>query len=272
MTLWKPSDLSSVTLEGWYRVHDVTGTDPDGADVSTTATVASWADKSGHGRTLTAIGTPLYDANGLATGHPAVTANGTGFRTAAGMAYPSSAVMGAMVLGSLTSGCRVVSLVASSGNDYDANGQIPILGGSSSVQYWYNFGTATSPSFTSGAVVLMEGVPTSTTTADAGINTVDSGAPLALAGVTLDRMGFFANAGTSADNPSTLATAAEFVLWAGVISTADLQKLQGYIAWNNGQQALLPGGHPYASAAPTISGGGGGGPVARKTFTLLGVG
>lgn len=37
---------------------------------------------------------------------------------------------------------------------------------------------------------------------------------------------------------------------------SDVQLAEGYLAWKWGLQASLPGGHPYASAAPTTGGGG----------------
>jgi len=43
---------------------------------------------------------------------------------------------------------------------------------------------------------------------------------------------------------------AEIVFTSGQISTNDRQLLEGYLAWKWGTQALLPGGHPYASAPP----------------------
>jgi hypothetical protein len=42
------------------------------------------------------------------------------------------------------------------------------------------------------------------------------------------------------------------ILLDSVPSTADRQRLEGYVAWQTGTQASLPGGHPYASAAPTV--------------------
>ena len=38
-----------------------------------------------------------------------------------------------------------------------------------------------------------------------------------------------------------------------VITLADKQKLEGYTAWKWGQVANLPGGHPYKTAAPTVT-------------------
>ena len=44
----------------------------------------------------------------------------------------------------------------------------------------------------------------------------------------------------------------EFVMTANEISDEDLYKIEGYLAWKWGQEALLPVDHPYHSAAPAI--------------------
>lgn len=43
----------------------------------------------------------------------------------------------------------------------------------------------------------------------------------------------------------------ELVLYNAYLNTTERQKVEGYLAWKWGLQANLPGGHPYASAAPT---------------------
>jgi hypothetical protein len=44
--------------------------------------------------------------------------------------------------------------------------------------------------------------------------------------------------------------AAEIVLYNVVLSTTNIQKIEGYLAWKWGLQANLPSGHPYKSSAP----------------------
>lgn len=253
VTLWTPANLTSVTLEGWYRVHDPAAILADGSDLTLISTVVqTWADRSGHGRTISKEGSPGYDANGLSTGHPAATFSSAGFRTAAGAGYPTSAVIGSVVLGSVSSDGRVTSLYDGtvSGHDFDNHGVIPLQTVSGiNAQYWFD-GFVTNKAYTYGTVALLEGVPLSTTTADVGVNTVQAGTPISVSGITHDRMGLFAQADTGGSNPAGVV--AENVLWAGVISLSDLQKLEGYITWNNGQQALLPGGHPYAGGPPLL--------------------
>ena len=45
----------------------------------------------------------------------------------------------------------------------------------------------------------------------------------------------------------------EFVVASNDITTEDKQKLEGYTAWKWGLQENLPVGHPYKSAAPTVT-------------------
>lgn len=45
----------------------------------------------------------------------------------------------------------------------------------------------------------------------------------------------------------------ELILFNVVLTTTDIQTLEGYLAWKWGSQANLPAGHPYKSAAPISS-------------------
>jgi hypothetical protein len=45
---------------------------------------------------------------------------------------------------------------------------------------------------------------------------------------------------------------AEWIIIESVVSTADRQKLEGYLAWKWGFQSILPSGHPYENGAPTL--------------------
>ncbi len=52
--------------------------------------------------------------------------------------------------------------------------------------------------------------------------------------------------------PSFDGRIAEIVLINNASSSTDRQLVEGYLAWKWGIQAILPGGHPYESAAPTV--------------------
>lgn len=47
---------------------------------------------------------------------------------------------------------------------------------------------------------------------------------------------------------------AEVIFGTGTLSQADIDRLNGYVAWRWGLVSLLPSGHPYKAAAPTLSG------------------
>jgi hypothetical protein len=47
----------------------------------------------------------------------------------------------------------------------------------------------------------------------------------------------------------------EVAVFTSYLSQTDTELIEGYLAWKWGVQASLPGGHPYASAAPRIPGG-----------------
>jgi hypothetical protein len=44
----------------------------------------------------------------------------------------------------------------------------------------------------------------------------------------------------------------ELIVFTSYLSQSDTELIEGYLAWKWGVQANLPGGHPYASAAPTL--------------------
>jgi hypothetical protein len=43
---------------------------------------------------------------------------------------------------------------------------------------------------------------------------------------------------------------AETIVYLGILSTTDRQKVEGYLAWKWGIQTSLPSSHPYYSSAP----------------------
>jgi hypothetical protein len=44
----------------------------------------------------------------------------------------------------------------------------------------------------------------------------------------------------------------EMVATSALLSTADRQRLEGYLAWKWGLQANLPAGHPFRNNPPTV--------------------
>lgn len=58
---------------------------------------------------------------------------------------------------------------------------------------------------------------------------------------------------TGATNELSDGDLAECLIYDAALGTTDRQLVEGYLAWKYGVQAQLPGGHPYAAAAPTIA-------------------
>jgi hypothetical protein len=66
------------------------------------------------------------------------------------------------------------------------------------------------------------------------------------------RINGWANAAAS-DGQLAPAWTGDAIVYTGVLSADDRQKLEGYLAWKWGTQARLPAAHPYKAAAPTIT-------------------
>lgn len=273
---WLPTDLTTVTLEAWYRLVDPAGAIALGADagVSGTAIGATWVDRSGKSRTLTLEGAGLtFNPNAFGSGKAGIESVGQGgWRTAAGQAFPQT-VLGASILLRSDAGSgdsRAVSLITPNGADpFDGAGVIPVskINGEGKVGYWYSFAESTTDVIV-GAPTLVDGVPTSMTTAKTTVNGVDGGTMSAdnLGVYAMDRLGIM---GTGQGGNYVTGAVAEAFLWSGIISAAELAQAQGYYAWNNGQQGLLPANHAYKSAAPMVTTGGGGGQVAARRRPLM---
>ena len=253
---WDPTQLTSATLEGWYRLRDVHGVNADGSTITQSAgTVAQWNDESGKARHLsqaTASAQPAYGASGLSSGHPGLTFNGSSTylqNTAAALlaTTPFSVFVVGTLAPSAASYSRLVSLLQS-GGDYGAGGVAPIRTASATSITYGIFNNSGSANVVNNTPVLMEGYADKSTTAVCGVNgvTVSGEAMPGVSGVTMPDMylGAFNGSGFW---PGVVA---EFVLLSGVLSASDLQKIEGYLAWNNGTQASLPAGHPYKTVAP----------------------
>ena len=260
----KPTDITSATLRGWYRTIDPDGIVAAGADVYSGSAVTNWTDRSGAGNTLVKEGSPTYAANGLATGRPTISGGGSnGFRTATGLALPSTGVpIWAIALGRITANndyYRILGLNTPSNGDVFSQGVVPLINspsfaGQNRFSYFYAF-SETLTDISLNTFGLFEGIPTSSTSAVSRLNggAASGSITLDMVGKSMDRLGFMTTSHAASEGASF--EAAEMVWGTGVLSTADREWLEGCLLWNNGLQALLPGGHTHASARPTIGGG-----------------
>lgn len=81
----------------------------------------------------------------------------------------------------------------------------------------------------------------------------DSGTATAIYTGANTTLGRAVGAGTGGTDAPYDGDVAEVVLRAAKDSDTDRQRMEGYLAWKWGFQGSLPGGHPYASAPPTIN-------------------
>lgn len=255
-TAWTPLDITSATLVAWYRINDPNGVVSQGADVYNGSATTNWTDRSGNGRTLIKNGSPAWNATGLASGYPTVdtTAGGLGgsafFRIASGFGL-TSAKLGVFHIGAVGTnfgGERIISAAPSGGSD-DTTGSIPLLitDGTTITQYQSGFGTQ-NQTYTAAAAVLLE-IYQSASAVQFAKNAVPGASPVSGSpAISYDTFALSAQSNNAANVGGS--KTAELVVIDGVLSSGDLSKLEGYLACNNGQQALLPSGHPYKTACP----------------------
>ena len=236
--LWRPDELGA-DLALWLDAEDASTITLNGSDVS------QWDDKSGNGN---------HAAQAVAANQPARVTSGIQFDgtddymdiTAANIKTVTQPFVYAMVV-DLNSGAtfkptidgitnsldRVLTGNAGSGDNdrmfsgaaLDALTQV-----TATAVGVYNFNSPSSSYFRNGISVA---------SGDSGTQNPSSGIRL---GADHDLSG--ANYSNILFN--------EYVVIDGVLSTADRQKLEGYLAHKWGLEGNLPAAHPYKSAAPTV--------------------
>lgn len=253
---WTPAELSN--LFAWFDASDsATVTQSSGA-------VSQWNDKSTNAFNVAqsvAGAKPQYSVTGLGGSYPGITFDGgdmlfmTSLSVAAGTLIQAFAVMRPTAI--TGSHDRVVSVTQGAANDSDSGGYIPILRNAGN-NGWSGYSQGTGLLGVSGNLAanntgIIGSHPTGTDhTAYLNGN---AGTTVAVVYPSLfapTKLGLGARAQDTAGNGSDSFTGviAEVIMSTGTITTLNRQKVEGYLAWKYGLQASLPGGHPYASAAP----------------------
>jgi len=272
---WTPADIDTAL---WLDAADAsTITESGGA-------ITAWADKSGNGHNAAADGNPTYSATGMSTSKPAVQLDGTGDALVSSITGIGSfdALDVYMVTQTLTAASSNVNsgLFWALGNVANASGSYPgnrSLNSTSSTGSlngeFINFGFENSSfsagrlgsstyrraantaqilntkNSTSGTFLFANGsqvnlnitsqITTSTNTAPSNIGyAVDSDL----------HFGAIRVSGSLLYSPAI--KFAEIVVSSTLLSTANRQKLEGYLAHKWGLTADLPGDHPYKTTVP----------------------
>ena len=247
-TVWTPADLPGAPA-AWF----------DAADASTiTATggsVSQWSDKSGNGRHAQQATPSAQPTSGTATmgGRNVLTFGGTGFLDAAYDAGLNPANGGAFVVGRITGGTNTYrspltsrsggyggyNLYASQGNLWEywhGNGGWKVLAGTAVTLHEANLLAMT------WSTTTVEGWRNGTTEATSAFGMVpNTSRPTRIGGGATELAGM---------QYGWVGDIAEVVIVGQSVSTADRQRLEGYLAHKWGTTSLLPADHPYKNAPP----------------------
>jgi hypothetical protein len=261
MTLWTPANDTSGRLYAWWDINDASSLTDVGGGV-----ISQINDKSGNSRhwsqstsakrgTRTATNASFNNLGTLAVpsagGYTALSGNIT---APEGIEWSSDGTdFTAGVAIGLTAGVAVVVGASFSPTTFPSNGIHGV--------HWAT-GTSYGGTANDATLIYLNGNSLSTSNFGGTASTATAGAVFAAARVKSGGSGtygrFLNEDATLLNRQSDWARPGdmdlgEMILLTGTVSTALRQLYEGYLAWKWGLQASLPGGHPYASAAPTVA-------------------
>jgi len=263
---WTPANITTAL---WLDADDSSTLTLSGA------TVTGWADKSGNGYSVSIFGNPTYSATGMSTGTPAVQLDGNGdymygfianigsktaidiyfvFQaTAAAAANTNSVILWSY--GYLDAN-QITGLISSTGafsGEYistlvGASGRL----GSTTYRRAANTAQILSHAVSgAGTAMHKDGVPVTLDLAASGVTTLTDTSPAAT-GSTSVAIRLAAYLQSSGEVFSPAVKFAEVLVFDAIQSTADRQRIEGYLAHKWGLAANLEAGHPYKNSAPTV--------------------
>ena len=223
---WTPEELGE-SLVAWWDAKDASTLTVDGTAVT------EWRDKSGNGHDLTQASAslqPTRSTDGVTfASDDYLTADlaANVFDRSYAMAWRPSSTSGYVIDGSPSTGTPGVGTNGT-------NWVVSLRG----VAFLHQ----STQAYTNGQETVAVGWTTSTRAYISKFGTVSSSAHSQTPGTT---------AGTTRVVDNAAGILREMVV-TPVLSDADRQRLEGYLAWRWGLQASLATGHPYKSAAPTV--------------------
>lgn len=248
MALWSPSNLGTGILTAWYKGDSITGNDGDA--------VSAWSDSSGNGNNLAQASSarqPTIQTNEL-NSLPVVRYDGTND-------ILSDSDIAALDVGT---GDIWVATVFKATNDGTANfifekgtTQFAVMNTAAGILQIRLGGTSNIPTQSDGnwsrtEFVLVTGSRVSATctgfvngSAMTTTNTTNTGS---ISNSDVLDVGAAAVGG----NPLT-GDIAEVLVGGATLTTADRQRLEGYLCWKWGLEDNLPSDHPYKNFPPTFT-------------------
>lgn len=254
-TLWTPSTLGSA-LALWLDADDASTITLNGSNVS------QWLDKSGNARHVaqaTAANQPTYTPNGLG-GKPVLTFTGTNFLSRFSDTFlqnaPAASAFTVVSYANYATSRRSISITTTAGGA----ARLIAIGTNAAMQ-------SVGRRLTSDSFSVSNGAPVAATTpviSGVQLDFANNSNTAVINGVVAPAATFSSGAGnsesalvdigigTSSPTQLLLGIMAETFLVNGVLSTADRQRLEGYLAWKWALEANLPSGHPFKNTPPTI--------------------
>jgi hypothetical protein len=237
---FRPTSISGLQI--WLDGADPLGT---GALVSNGATISTWTDKSGNGRNATSLeGTLTASANSLVfTGSQAMT-------TSLGSAMTSQSIF---ITASVNTSTYVDLISTDSGSSNTVLNGLQIIM-SNYTQQVTRLGGAL---FVSGGTttqntrVLYEVVYSSGGSSFLYLNGSQTGVNLSsptISGSGTVMVGAYRN--NSIIGEYFIGNMNEILIYNTILTTAQRQTIEGYLAWKWGLQGTLPGTHPFRNVPP----------------------
>jgi hypothetical protein len=199
------------------------------------STVSKWNDKSGNGRhalQATVAAMPTYTTAGLG-GKSVVTFDGTD------MLNTPSFILGNTVVTVARRSARIQPVVEGANVGSHDRGLWGLQSGSNDFTTHLNYG--------------INGGPLNATNADGfPINVPQIVSQTVAKGMVATTASIWRIGGGSSGYVPLNGFISEMVATSSLLSTADRQRLEGYLAWKWGLQANLPADHPFRNNPPTV--------------------
>ena len=247
---FSPTSISGCAL--WLDANDPAGT---GVKPSNGTTLTTWVDKV-LGSNATANTPITYATNGLATGYPALTFTNTQWLAGnISITGATVSVFSVFNINSSSGGAgRVISLAATGQNDFNNNNYLSISRlNNNTFGSFRNNGTIgasisyLTPTFSS---IYIDG-----TNAYVSINGGTFSSTASSGNFTISSYAIATNTNTADTGGRFYGFISEVIVYNIVLTTAQRQQVEGYLAWKWGLNTSLPTTHPYFSASPTSATG-----------------
>ena len=244
---WTPSELGSSILTAWYKADSISGSDGDG--------VSSWEDSSGNGNDSSqgvAARQPTLQTNEL-NGQSVVRFDGSNDIISEGDIADLDVGTGDIWMACLfksADNSAAQFLFEKGGN------QFGLVATSVGILQARMGGNTNVPQQSSGNWSRTEFVMVTASRVSSTCNGFLNGSDMTTTGTTnsgsINNSNFFDIGAGSVGGQPTNGDIAEILVGGATLTTANREKIEGYLAWKYGLQANLPSDHPYRFSKPKI--------------------